>query len=249
MKDSTNSIIVTNVSKTFSYYENRTSSIKSLLIKLLTFQFNKTKQQKKTVLNNLTFSIKKGDFVGIMGKNGAGKSTFLKILSKIYKPNTGKVELHGKVVPLLELGAGFSPDLSGYENIYLNASILGFTKKEIQEKIGLIVEFSELNEHIYRPVKNYSSGMLVRLAFSIASHIEADILLFDEILAVGDVGFQKKCLDKINQLSSQNKTIILVTHSPDQIKEFCNRCIVFDNQGVLYDGPVNGGTECYSSLF
>jgi ABC-2 type transport system ATP-binding protein len=242
-------IVVSNVSKSFTYAENRVSSIKSLLINLITFNFRTNPKKKKDVLNNLSFNIKKGDFVGIMGKNGVGKSTFLKILSKIYKPNTGYVTLQGKVVPLLELGAGFSPDLSGYENIYLNASILGFTKKEVEEKIVKIVEFSELNEHIYRPVKNYSSGMLVRLAFSIASHIEADVLLFDEILAVGDAGFQKKCLTKIDELSRMNKTIVLVTHSPDQIRHFCNRCIVFDNNGVIYDGPAEGGADCYTKLF
>ncbi len=244
-----NAIVVSNVSKSFLYSENRTSSIKTLLINLLTFNFKAKSSEKKVVLKNLTFTIKKGDFVGIMGRNGAGKSTFLKILSKIYKPNSGSVTINGKVVPLLELGAGFSPDLSGYENIFLNASILGFAKKDIEEKISRIVEFSELHEHIYRPVKNYSSGMLVRLAFAIASHVEADILLFDEILAVGDVGFQKKCLNKIEELSKLNKTIILVTHSPNQIQQFCNRCIVFDDHGVLYDGSAQGGTDCYNTLF
>lgn len=244
-----NAIVVSDVSKSFTYLENRTSSIKSLLINLLTFRFRRAPAQKKVVLSNLTFTIQKGDFVGIMGKNGAGKSTFLKILSKIYKPNSGSVTINGKVVPLLELGAGFSPDLSGYENIFLNASILGFTKKEIDQKIEMIVKFSELNDNIYRPVKNYSSGMLVRLAFSIASHIDAEILLFDEVLAVGDVGFQKKCLNKIEELSKQNKTIILVTHSPEQIEQFCNRCIVFSNHGVLYDGPAKGGAAVYTQLF
>lgn len=242
-------IIISNVSKAFSYSENRTASLKTLLINMMTFNLRKPALHKKTVLNNLSFTIEKGEFVGVMGKNGAGKSTFLKILSKIYKPNSGHIQIHGKVVPLLELGAGFSPDLSGYENIFLNASILGFSRKEISQKVDEIIRFSELNEHIYRPVKNYSSGMLVRLAFSIASHIEADILLFDEILAVGDVGFQKKCLDKINELSKLKKTIILVTHSPEQIKQFCNRCIVFNDQGIIYDGPASGGADCYSNLF
>lgn len=244
-----NAIVVSNVSKSFAYSANKGSSIKSLLIDLMTFKFKRNPKHKKMVLTNLSFSIKQGDFVGIMGKNGVGKSTFLKILSKIYKPNAGSVELHGKVVPLLELGAGFSPDLSGYENIYLNASILGFTKKEIEDKIDKIVQFSDLNEHIFRPVKNYSSGMLVRLAFAIASHIDADILLFDEILAVGDAGFQKKCLEKIEELSRQNKTIVLVTHSPDQIRQFCNRCIVFNDTGVMYDGPAGQGADCYARLF
>ncbi len=242
-------IVVSNVSKTFNYSENRTSSIKAMLVKLITFSFKKPQMVKKTVLNNLSFTIKKGEFVGIMGRNGVGKSTFLKILSKIYKPNSGSFVINGKVVPLLELGAGFAADLSGYENIFLNASILGFTKPEIESKIQTIIEFSELEEHIHRPVKNYSSGMLVRLAFSIAAHIEADILLFDEILAVGDAGFQVKCFAKIDQLSKQGKTIILVTHSPDAVRQFCNRCIVFNDAGVLFDGNSTDGANYYSGLF
>ena len=145
-----NAIEVKNISKTFTYYENRTSSIKTFLIKLATLNFKKAPQIKKTVLSNLTFTIKKGEFVGIMGRNGVGKSTFLKILSNIYKPNSGSFSVVGKVVPLLEFGAGFAADLSGYENIYLNASILGFTKKEIDSKIESIIEFSELNEYIHR---------------------------------------------------------------------------------------------------
>lgn len=246
---SNDAIVVRNISKIFSYTENRTSSIKTILVKLITFNFQKAPRLKKTVLRNLNFTIRKGEFVGIMGCNGVGKSTFLKILCNIYKPNSGEFSIHGKVVPLLELGAGFAPDLTGYENIYLNASILGFTKKEIESKIDAIIEFSELKEHIYHPVKNYSSGMLVRLGFSIASHVDADILLFDEILAVGDAGFQKKCLEKIDYLSKENKTIVLVTHSPESVKQFCNRCIVFNDSGVVFDGNADEGAQYYTELF
>lgn len=242
-------IVVTNISKVFTHAEDPTSSIKSLLIKLVTLNFKRAPRVTKTVLQNLTFTIHEGDFVGIMGRNGVGKSTFLKVLSNIYKPTSGHFKTFGKVVPLLELGAGFAGDLSGYENIFLNASILGFTKNEIESKIAAIIDFSELKENIHRPVKNYSSGMLVRLAFSIASHVEADILFFDEILAVGDVGFQAKCMDKIKQLSELKKTIILVTHSPDSVKQFCNRCIVFNDSGVIYDGNATGGANYYKSLF
>ncbi len=242
-------ITVTNISKVFTHKEDPTSSIKSLLIKLVTLNFKRAPRITKVVLQNLTFTIHEGDFVGIMGRNGVGKSTFLKVLSNIYKPTSGSFRTFGKVVPLLELGAGFAGDLSGYENIFLNASILGFTKNEIVSKIDAIIKFSELKENIYRPVKNYSSGMLVRLAFSIASHVEADILFFDEILAVGDVGFQAKCMEKIKQLSELKKTIILVTHSPDSVKEFCNRCIVFNDSGVIYDGNATEGAKYYSDLF
>lgn len=246
---SENAIIVANLTKEFTYSENKTTSIKTFLINLLTFKLKSAKKETKTVLRNLTFTIKKGEFVGIMGRNGVGKSTFLKILSNIYRPNSGTFETFGKVVPLLELGAGFAADLSGYENIFLNASILGFTKAEIESKLQSIIEFSELNEHIHRPVKNYSSGMLVRLAFSIASHVEADILLFDEILAVGDIGFQKKCLEKIEFLSKQNKTIILVTHTAESVRQFCDRCIVFNDAGVIFDGNADEGAKYYTELF
>lgn len=139
--------------------------------------------------------------------------------------------------------------LSGYENIFLNASILGFKQHEIETKVDAIIAFSELGDQLYKPVKNYSSGMLVRLGFAIASHIDADVLFFDEILAVGDAGFQKKCLAKINELHSENKTIILVTHDPDQVAAFCNRCIVIDDKGILFEGNALQGANVYRSLF
>lgn len=242
-------IQVENVSKLFVKWTNAPSSIKTILTNILKFNFSFGKKEYHEVIQNLNFTIHQGDFVGIMGRNGVGKSTLLKILSGIYTPTSGFIKLTGRTMPLLELGAGFSAELSGYENIYLNASILGFSKNEIEKNIDTIIQFSELGEEIHKPVKNYSSGMLVRLGFAIASHIDADLLFFDEILAVGDAGFQKKCLNKINELYAKNKTIILITHDPDQVAAVCNRCIVIDKKGIIFDGNATDGADVYRKLF
>lgn len=238
-----------NVSKTYTYWENKPNSIKSILNKFSKFDFKKSNYRKIQILDDINLTIKEGEFVGIMGRNGAGKSTLLKIISGIYSPTSGKVRIHGKIAPLLELGAGFAEELSGYENIFLNAAILGFSRKKMSEEIQKIIDFSELGEKIHMPVRNYSSGMLVRLGFSIAAHLEASILLFDEILAVGDVGFQKKCLAKINELYHSGKAVVLVTHSPEEVRRFCNRCIVFENKKILFDGDPTTGTQVYLNEF
>lgn len=238
-----------NVSKSFQFWEDRPSSIKSLLIQLLKFNIQLGSTRQFDVLKNISLNINEGEFVGIMGRNGAGKSTLLKLIGGIYPSSTGEIITNGKIAPLLELGAGFAPELNGIENVYLNASILGYGKKEIESKIDQIIEFSELGKDIYKTVQKYSSGMLVRLGFSIAAHLNADILLFDEILAVGDVGFQNKCLHKINELHRQGKTIVLVTHTPQQVIDFCDRCIVFDRHGVVFDGEPTAGVANYNQLF
>jgi ABC-type polysaccharide/polyol phosphate transport system ATPase subunit len=239
-------ISIKNVSKDFSYSTERPSSIKTLLTDVLK---GKVKFDKKTfrVLDDVSFDIYPGDFVGIMGKNGAGKSTLLKIISGIYTPTTGSVITNGVIAPLIELGAGFHPELTGIENIYLNASILGFGKTATEQSLNKIIEFSELGEHINRMIKNYSSGMLVRLGFSIATHLAAPILLVDEVLAVGDISFQKKCIAKINELHREGRTIILITHDPNAVRNHCNRCIVIDNKKKVYDGTTKEGVELYES--
>jgi len=242
-------ISLKSVGKSFVEWRERPRSIKSILSQLVTFRLKLGTHVSKTVLEEISFDIKKGEFVGIMGRNGAGKSTLLKMMGGIYSPSKGSIETSGKLIPLLELGAGFAPELNGYENIFLNASIFGYSSNYINSKLNDIIEFSELGENLYKPVQNYSSGMLVRLGFSIAAHLDAEILLFDEILAVGDIGFQSKCLKKIKQLYSGGKTIILVTHSPQLIEQFCNRCIVFDNTGVIFDGDSKEGTGTYRRLF
>lgn len=238
-----------NMSKTFQTWHERPSSLKSLMAQAVTLRFKLGHKEFRTVLKNVSLQINKGEFVGLMGRNGVGKSTLLKLIAGIYRPTEGSITTHGRIAPLLELGAGFAPELTGYENIHLNGSILGFGRAEIDAKIRAIVEFSELGDAIERPVQNYSSGMLVRLGFAIAVHLDAEILLFDEILAVGDAGFQSKCLSKIHELHSRGCTIVLVTHSPEQVEEFCDRCVVFNQQGVAFDGAPDQGAELYRSLF
>lgn len=238
-----------NVSKSFKYWENKPNSIKTILNRLSKLQFEKSKYRQIDVLEDINLTIYPGEFVGIMGRNGVGKSTLLKIITGIYSPSSGQVKINGKIAPLLELGAGFSEELSGYENVFLNAAILGFSRKKMMDDVEKIIEFSELGEKIHMPVRNYSSGMLVRLGFAIAAHLDASILLFDEILAVGDMGFQKKCLAKIDELYHAGKSIVLVTHSPEQVERFCKRCIVFENKKVIFDGPAKEGTQVYLNEF
>ena len=237
------------VSKSFTSWVDRPNSVKKLLSQALTTKIKFGNKQKIDVLEDVSFKIFPGDFIGIMGRNGAGKSTLLKLITGIYSPNSGTITTTGRIAPLLELGAGFSDELSGYENIFLNAAILGYGRKQTQDKLSEILEFSELGEHVYLPVRSYSSGMLVRLGFAIAVHLDSPIFLFDEILAVGDIGFQKKCLDKIHELYRQGKSIVLVTHSPEQIRNFCNRCIVIDHRRIVYDGDAIGGAQVYGEIF
>lgn len=185
-------------------------------------------------LKDLNFEIKKGDRVGIIGHNGAGKSTLLKMLSQISSPTTGKIYIDGKIASLLEVGTGFNPELTGRENIYLNGAILGMKKKEVDRKIDEIIAFSEIERHIDTPVKRYSSGMYVRLAFAVAAHLDSDILIADEVLAVGDASFQKKALGKMNELSSgQGRTVLFVSHNMAQVKNLCNKGIVLEKGSVV----------------
>lgn len=235
-----------NLTKRFSYYANRTGSLKSALVDLLKGKSLAGEKNEMTALENISFEIKKGEFVGIMGKNGAGKSTLLKLMAGIYEPTSGRVLVDGNVAPMIELGAGFHGDLSGYENIFMNAAILGFGKKATTAAVDSIVEFSDLGKLIDMPIKNYSSGMLVRLGFSIASHLSSEILLVDEVLAVGDIEFQAKCIKKIHQLHREGRTIILVTHAPEQVREHCSRCIVVGGNHIVFDGKPEQGSEEYT---
>jgi len=198
-------------------------------------------------LRNINFNVKKGEVVGIIGRNGAGKSTLLKILSRITSPTDGSITLNGKVSSLLEVGTGFHSELTGRENIYLNGAIMGMNKDEINKKFNQIVKFSELEEFIDTPVKRYSSGMSVRLAFSIAAHLEPDILIVDEVLAVGDLSFRNKCLNKIHGITTDSKrTVLFVSHDMSSIKALCSRVIVLEKGELIYDGNVSEGIELYS---
>lgn len=200
-------------------------------------------------LKDVNFEIQKGDVVGIIGRNGAGKSTLLKILSRITAPTFGEVRINGKIASLLEVGTGFHPELTGRENIYLNGSILGMTKVEINQKIEAIIDFAEIQRYIDTPVKRYSSGMYVRLAFSIAAHLEPDILILDEVLAVGDASFQKKCIDKMAEISqNEGRTILFVSHIMASIQSLCNKIIVLDNGCVKFIGNVEEGIAKYLEI-
>ena len=191
-------------------------------------------------LRDINFEIKKGEAVGIIGRNGAGKSTLLKLLSRITEPTTGKIMLNGRVASLLEVGTGFHPELSGRENIFLNGAILGMSRREIRSKFDEIVDFSGVEKFLDTPVKRYSSGMYVRLAFAVAAHLEPDILVVDEVLAVGDAEFQKKCLGKMNDVSvQQGRTVLFVSHNMAAIKQLCNRSILLNQGGIEIDGTTS----------
>ena len=242
-------IEVDHLSKDYLYWKDRPGSLKRLLVVLFSRGRLLGQVQRIPVLENVSFTVGAGEFIGVMGRNGAGKSTLMKIISGIYQPSSGTVRTRGKIAPLLELGAGFVGDLSGRENIYINTAILGFSREETNRHLQSIIDFSELGEHIEMPVKNYSSGMLVRLGFSIAVHMNAPILLFDEVMAVGDIGFQQKCLRKIEELHGEGRAIILVTHSPEAVVKHCTRCLVFENKRLIFDGPPADGARVYEERF
>jgi len=190
-------------------------------------------------LNDVSFEVKRGEVLGIIGRNGAGKSTLLKILSEVTSPTKGQVKIKGRVASLLEVGTGFHPELTGRENIYLNGAILGMTKKEIADKFDEIVAFAEVEKFIDTPVKRYSSGMYVRLAFAVAAHLEPEILIVDEVLAVGDAQFQKKCLGKMGEVSKAGRTVLFVSHNMGAIQALCSRCLLLENGINKFDGDIS----------
>lgn len=200
-------------------------------------------------LDSVSFEVKAGERVGIIGHNGAGKSTLLKLISRVTAPTSGEIGLNGRVASMLEVGTGFHAELTGRENIYMNGAILGMTKKEIDNKIEDIIEFSECRQFIDTPVKRYSSGMYVKLAFSVAAHLDSEILIMDEVLAVGDMAFQTKCLNKMSDISRQEgKTILYVSHNMNTIRQLCDRCIVLDHGKVVFNGDVDSAIEIYSHV-
>ena len=196
-------------------------------------------------LDDVSFDVRKGETVGLVGRNGAGKSTMLKILARITTPSRGDAFLRGRVGALLEVGTGFHPELTGRENIYLNGTILGMSSKEIDAKFDEIVDFSEIGGFLDTPVKRYSSGMYVRLAFSVASSLDSDILLLDEVLAVGDAAFRRKCLARMNDITASGRTILFVSHGMGNVREICSRCLWFEHGRVRMDGPAAEVTEAY----
>ncbi len=228
------SIEVQDVYKTFNVYLDKANSLKE---KMLFWKRNR--KEVREVLKGINLNINKGEAVALIGVNGSGKSTLLKLMTKIIYPNKGKIITHGKLTSLLELGAGFHQDFSGRENIYFNASIFGLTKKEIDARLEQIIEFSELGQYIDNPVRTYSSGMFMRLAFAVAINVDAEILLVDEILSVGDQHFQEKCLNKMKELKKEGKTMVFVTHNLESARELCDRT-VWLHQGVI---KMDGNTK------
>lgn len=229
--NSRNAIEVRNMSKYFKVEYDKANTLKDKLL-----HWNRHNVERHQVLNNINLNIRKGETVALIGTNGSGKSTLLKLMTKIIFPNTGSITTNGKLTSLLELGAGFHQDFTGRENIYFNASIFGLTRKDIEARIDDIIEFSELGTFIDNPVRTYSSGMYMRLAFSVAINVDADILLIDEILAVGDQHFQDKCYKKLEELKNSGKTIVIVTHSLDVVKKLCHRAIWIYKGEVRLDG-------------
>ena len=235
-----NAIEVRSMYKDFKLIYDKPYTLKERLV-----FWNKTKVGVHNVLKNINLDIKKGETVALIGTNGSGKSTLLKLMTKILYPNKGTVETNGKLTSLLELGAGFHQDFSGRENIYFNASIFGLTRKEIESRVDEIIEFSELGSFIDNPVRTYSSGMYMRLAFSVAINVDADILLIDEILAVGDAHFQEKCFKKLDELKNSDKTIVIVSHSLGPVRKLCDRGVWIYEGEVRKDGPIDEVVDEY----
>ncbi len=240
MRENKYAIVVKDMSKDFVIYGDKPNTLKEKIIR-----FGKNKKEIHHVLKNINLKIMPGETVALIGVNGSGKSTLLKLMTKIIYPTSGKIEVNGKLTSLLELGAGFHQDFSGRENIYFNASIFGLSRSEIDKRIDDIIEFSELGEFIDTPVRTYSSGMYMRLAFSVAINVDADILLIDEILAVGDRHFQDKCLDKMKELKKQGKTMVFVSHSAESVKNLCDRAVWLHEGSVRMDGATDKVVDEY----
>lgn len=229
--ESSNAIEVKNITKKFKIYFDKGSSLKEKML------FKKRNHyEERMVLRGISFDIKKGEAVGLIGKNGCGKSTTLKMLTRIMYPDSGSITVKGRVSSLIELGAGFHPDMSGRENIYTNAAIFGLTRKEIDHRINDIIEFSEMEDFLDNPVRTYSSGMYMRLAFAVAINVDADVLLIDEILGVGDVSFQTKCFEKLKEIKKNGTTIVIVSHSLEQISRICERSIWIEDGVIKEEG-------------
>ncbi|WP_297417357.1 ABC transporter ATP-binding protein [Clostridium sp.] len=235
-------IKIENVSMTYKMTYDKIKSIKEYI---MTFVKGNLKYEEFNAISDVSFEVKKGEVIGLIGRNGAGKSTMLKIISGILKPTKGRVTVSGNIVPMLELGSGFDSDLTGRENIFLNGAILGYSKKFLLEKYDEIVEFSELGKFIDVPIRNYSSGMLMRLAFSIATVVNPEILIVDEILAVGDENFQQKSKARMLELMSGGTTVLFVSHSLSQIREMCNRVIWLDGGKVKMIGDTKKVCDAY----
>lgn len=238
-------ISVQDVTMSFNLNKEKVDNLKEYVIKLIS---HKLEYKKFYALQNISFDVKKGEHLAILGFNGAGKSTLLKTIVGVYKPSFGKVEKQGVIAPLLELGAGFDPNYSGKENIFLYGAILGYTREYIQSKYDEIVEFSELGKFINVPLKNYSSGMRARLGFSIATAVEPDVLILDEVLSVGDAKFRTKSLKKVQSMFEKGVTVIFVSHSIEQVKAICDTAILLDHGKIIAKGDVEEVSDIYDKM-
>jgi len=233
-------IEVNNLTKTYKLYEDN----KKRIIEGL-FPFAKVQHKDFNALEDVSFQIRKGEIVGIIGKNGSGKSTLLKIITGVLTPSQGEVKVNGRISALLELGSGFNPEYTGIENIYLNGTLCGIARSEMKKKVDDIADFADIGDFIYQPVKNYSSGMFVRLAFAVAINVEPDILIVDEALAVGDAAFQAKCMARMNQIMKSGATVLFVTHDMNTVKQLCQRCIYLENGIKIMEGPAEELADIY----
>lgn len=238
---------VKDVTKDFYLPHEKQNSIKSAVVNL--FKPRNKEADTQHALRGISFDIKEGEFFGILGRNGSGKSTTLKMISEIYQPTTGTVTHKGKLVPFIELGVGFNPELTGRENVYLNGALLGFSEKEIDARYDEIVAFAELENFMDQKLKNYSSGMQVRLAFAVATHAEADILVVDEVLAVGDADFQRKCYDFFKSLKKSGKTVVFVTHDMNAVREYCDRAVLIQDGVIVCSDKAGVVANEYLQLF
>ena len=235
-------IEIQNLTKSYKMYKNK----KSKLLEVIFPKCNKHTEFK--ALNNLNLKIKKGEMLGILGKNGAGKSTLLKIITGVAVQTSGSVQIKGKISSLLELGTAFNMELTGEENIYQHAQVMGLSKQDIEEKKQEIIDFADIGEHLYQPVKTYSSGMFARLAFACAINVDPDILIVDEVLSVGDMAFQLKCFKKFEEFKKKGKTILFVTHNISDVIRNCTRTIILKQGEKIYDGDVKDGVELYKKI-
>ncbi len=234
-------VSVRNVSKKFRIPHEKVTTLRGAAVSV----FKKNSYEEFLALDNVSFDVKKGEFLGIIGRNGSGKSTLLKILADIYTADAGQVKINGRISPFLELGIGFNPELSGRDNVYLNATVLGMSQKEINEKFDDIVRFSELERFIDQKLKNYSSGMQVRLAFSVSIHANRDILLMDEVLAVGDVNFQSKCLKEFEKYREMGRTVVIVTHDTCVVEKYCDQALLLAEGKIITLGSVHNVVAKY----
>lgn len=242
MTDNSFAIRVENVTQRFRVIHERPDSVRELFAK---FFRKKVKYHDFEAVKNASLSVRRGEIVGIIGLNGSGKSTLLKVIAGVYRPSEGRVTITGSIAPLIELGAGMHPELTGRENIMLNGLLMGFSKQEMKEREQSIVKFADLGDFIEAPIRQYSSGMYMRLAFAVATEVDPDILVMDEVLAVGDIEFQAKCFDRLRSFRESGKTILIVTHSMTQVAEICSRAVFMQRGRILADGMPDEVVDTY----